>query len=120
MHLHIDQHRDYVEFSGGEPQIVANGGFSGLFPASSIMAYEFALFNSLPGTILLCDLQFTRDGQGFCESEIALQNTTNVDDIDPKGQKTYNVNGQEIQGWFGLDYDAVYVFNNVTCRSWRV
>jgi len=109
--------KKWMTLSGGEPQIVANGGFSGLFPASSIIAYEFALFNSLPGTILLCDLQFTRDGQGFCESEIALQNTTNVDDIDPKGQKTYNVNGQEIHGWFGLDYDAVYVLNNVTLNQ---
>jgi len=109
--------KQWMTLSGGVPQIVANGGFSGLFPASSITAYEFASLNSLPGTILLCDLQFTRDGQGFCESEIALQNTTNVDDIDPEGLKTYNVNGQEIRGWFGLDYDAVYVFNNVTLNQ---
>ncbi|KAL2534808.1 Glycerophosphodiester phosphodiesterase GDPDL7 [Abeliophyllum distichum] len=109
--------KKWMTLSGGEPQIVANGGFSGLFPASSIIAYDFAASNSLPGTILLCDLQFTRDGQGFCESALALQNTTNVDDIDPKGQKTYNVNGQEIHGWFGLDYDAVYLFNNVTLNQ---
>lgn len=108
-------------FAGGQPEVVAHGGYSGFFPFSSQPAYDFALDSSIPGTILYCNLHFTKDNDGFCVAQINLQNATNIDEFDPKGAKTYNVNGQEIHGWFGLDYPANIIFENVTCKSrWQL
>ncbi|KAI3443993.1 hypothetical protein Pfo_000658 [Paulownia fortunei] len=100
-----------------QPEVVAYGGYSGFFPDSSQPAYDFALDSSIPGTILYCNLHFTKDNDGFCVAQINLQNATNIEDLYPKGGKTYNVNGQEIHGWFGLDYPANIIFENVTLRQ---
>lgn len=32
----------------------------------------------------------------------------------PKDQKTYNVNGKDIRGWFALDFTADQLLNNVS------
>ncbi|KZV27409.1 putative glycerophosphoryl diester phosphodiesterase 2 [Dorcoceras hygrometricum] len=109
--------RKWITLSGNQPEIVANGGYSGFFPDSSLEAYSFAGDSSIPGTILYCNLHFTKDNDGFCASEINLMNTTNIQDVDPKGEKVYNINGQEIRGWFGLDYPADVIFQKVGLRQ---
>ncbi|XP_073132174.1 glycerophosphodiester phosphodiesterase GDPDL6-like [Henckelia pumila] len=109
--------RKWMTLNGNQPEVVANGGYSGFFPDSSLEAYSFAGESSIPGTILYCNLHFTKDNDGFCVSEINLMNTTNIQDVDPKGEKVYNINGQEIHGWFGLDYPAEVIFQKVGLRQ---
>lgn len=96
---------------------MARGGFSGLFPESSISANDLAIGTSSPGFTMLCNLQMTKDGVGLCLSDIILDNATTISSVFPKAQKTYKVNGQDLKGWFVLDYDADTIFNNVTCMS---
>ncbi|GFP81712.1 glycerophosphodiester phosphodiesterase gdpdl7 [Phtheirospermum japonicum] len=103
--------------AGGQPEVVAHGGYSGLFPDSSQSAYYFALDSGILGTILYCNLHFTKDNVGFCLAQINLQNATNIEEFDPKGAKTYNINGQQVHGYFGLDYPANIIFENVTLRQ---
>ncbi|KAL3643240.1 hypothetical protein CASFOL_014055 [Castilleja foliolosa] len=109
--------RKWMTLNGGQPEVVAHGGYSGFFPDSSQPAYDFALDTGILGTILYCNLQFTNDNVGFCLAQINLQNATNIDEFDPKGAKTYNINGQQVHGYFGLDYPADIIFNNVTLRQ---
>ncbi|CAH2070823.1 unnamed protein product [Thlaspi arvense] len=45
--------------SGETPLVIARGGFSGLFPDSSLDAYNFAKLTSVPGYVLWCDVQLT-------------------------------------------------------------
>lgn len=99
---------------GNLPEVVARGGYSGFFPDSSQSAYDLALDTSITGTILFCNLHFTKDNDGFCVSQINLQNATTIEDFDPKGAKKYDINGQEISGYFGLDYPANIIFENIT------
>ncbi|XP_047326201.1 glycerophosphodiester phosphodiesterase GDPDL7-like [Impatiens glandulifera] len=96
--------------TGGQPSIIARGGYSGLFPDSSSSAFQFATSTSLPSVILLCDLQFTKDAQGICLSSLQLDNATTIQDAYPNSRKTYNVNGQQTTGWFALDFtfDQLY------------
>ncbi|KAG8372602.1 hypothetical protein BUALT_Bualt12G0083700 [Buddleja alternifolia] len=109
--------KKWMTLQGGQPDVVAQGGYSGFFPDSSLAAYDFALDTSIPGTILYCNLHFTKDNVGFCVAQINLQNATNIEEIDPKGQKMYNIYGREIRGWFGLDYPANLIFEKVTLRQ---
>lgn len=102
---------------GNLPEVVARGGYSGFFPDSSQSAYDLALDTSITGTIIFCNLHFTKDNDGFCVSQINLQNATNIEEFDPKGAKKYNINGQEINGYFGLDYPANVIFENITRTS---
>jgi len=96
---------------------VARGGFSGLFPESSISANDLAIGTSSPGFTMLCNLQMTKDGVGLCLSDIRLDNATTISSVFPKAQKTYKVNGQDLKGWFVIDYDADTIFNKVTRMS---
>ena len=104
-------------FSGKEPAVVARGGFSGLFPESSATANDLAISSSSPDLTMLCNLQLTKDGAGFCLSDIRLDNSTTISTFFPKGQKTYKVYGQNLKGWFALDYSADTIFSNVSRMS---
>ncbi|CAK9168825.1 unnamed protein product [Ilex paraguariensis] len=106
--------KKWLTLKGDEPVVIARGGYSGLFPDSSEYAYRVAKDNSLPGTILFCDLQLTKDSVGICQTELRLDNSTTIRDVFPKGQKTYNVNGQDMSSWFALDYTSDQLFTNVT------
>lgn len=97
--------------------MIARGGFSGLFPESSSFANQMAKTLSLPDMVLFCNLQLTKDGIGICLSDIKLDNSTNIAMVYPKGQKTYNVNGNQVHGWFSVDYTIDQLFNNVSCQS---
>ncbi|KAL0340435.1 UNVERIFIED_CONTAM: Glycerophosphodiester phosphodiesterase GDPDL7 [Sesamum radiatum] len=109
--------RKWMTLHGGQPEVIASGGYSGFYPHSCLAAYDLATDSSIPGTILYCNLHFSKDSDGFCVSNINLQNTTNIDGLDPKGAKTYNINGQDVTGWFGLDYTADFILRNVTLRQ---
>ncbi|XP_061990534.1 glycerophosphodiester phosphodiesterase GDPDL7-like isoform X1 [Rosa rugosa] len=96
----------WLTLNGKEPLIVARGGLSGLFPESSNYANSMAKSLSLIGTALYCNLQLTKDSVGICLSNILLDNTTTISRVHPNGDKTYNVNGKEVHGWFALDFTA--------------
>ena len=102
---------------GAEPLVVARGGASGMFPESSNLAYQYALATSLPSVAIFCDLQLTKDEIGICQSSLKLENETDIKLKIPDGEKTYDVNGEEIHGWFALDYPVQQLILNVTCKS---
>lgn len=107
----------FICLSGQQPAVVARGGFSGLFPESSAPANDMAISTSSPGLTMLCNLQMTKDGVGLCLSDIRLDNATTISTIFPKAQKSYKVNGQELKGWFVLDYSSDTIFSNVSRMS---
>lgn len=101
-------------FPGLQPIVVARGGFSGLFPESSEFANKMAIGTSLPEMILYCNLQLTKDGVGICQSDIRLDNSTDIASIYPNKESTYKVNGEEIKGYFAIDFMANDLLSNVS------
>lgn len=97
--------------------VVARGGFSGIAPESSFPAYSMAQQTSLAGTILLCDLQFSKDAQGFCQYSLNLQNSTTITTAFPDLKpRTYNINGKNVEGFYGVDFLADDLLKNVFCK----
>lgn len=115
----IIMHLLNFSFTGAEPVVVARGGFTGLAPDSSSGAFLIAQQSSLSSTIMLCDIQFTKDGEGFCLQDINLANSTTIQDVFPKQQKVYNIDGRSVQGWFGFDFNSKQLFENVNCKYSR-
>ncbi|XP_047938373.1 glycerophosphodiester phosphodiesterase GDPDL6-like [Salvia hispanica] len=113
----VEKQKKFMTLSGGEPEVVALGGYSGFFPSSTLSAYDFSLDISMPGTIQYCNVHFSKDNVGYCVAQINLMNTTNIEEFDLKGLKTYKIYGQEVHGYFGLDYPANVLFENVTTRQ---
>ncbi|PAN06758.1 hypothetical protein PAHAL_1G286500 [Panicum hallii] len=97
--------------SGKAPTIVAKGGFSGLFPDSSVLAYQFVEMASSPDTAISCDVWLTKDGTGICLPNINMDNCTTISDQFPQGKKTYNVNGVSTAGWFSVDFTSTDLQN---------
>ncbi|KAK1394526.1 Glycerophosphodiester phosphodiesterase [Heracleum sosnowskyi] len=54
---------------------------------------------------MYCDLQLTRDNLGVCVSNVNIDFSTTAAMAYPKGEKTFNVNGQDLRGWYALDYN---------------
>ncbi|XP_030546737.1 glycerophosphodiester phosphodiesterase GDPDL6-like [Rhodamnia argentea] len=106
--------KKWLTLNGNEPLVIARGGFSGLFPDSSEFAVDMAMTSSMGDVVLYCDLQLTKDGLGVCQPDVRLDNTTNIAMVYPQGEKTYKVNGQDLKGWFTVDYTSDELFNNVT------
>ncbi|KAL1534077.1 glycerophosphodiester phosphodiesterase GDPDL6-like isoform X1 [Salvia divinorum] len=113
----VEKQKKFMTLSGGQPEVVALGGYSGFFPSSTLSAYDFALDISMPGTIQYCNVHFSKDNVGYCVAQINLMNTTSIEEFDPKGIKMYNIYGQEVHGYFGLDYPAKVLYENVTTRQ---
>lgn len=107
----------YCCATGLPPVVIARGGFSGLFPDSSQFSYQFALSSSLPDVVLYCDLQLSSDGMGFCKTGLTLENSTLIAEVFPKRDKTYKVNGEDVHGWFSLDFTSEELYQNVTCKQ---
>ncbi|CAN6987695.1 unnamed protein product [Brassica rapa subsp. trilocularis] len=104
--VQIDAQRPKTQWktlSGFSPRVIARGGFSGLFPDSSLDAYNFAMQTSVLDAVLWCDLQLTKDGAGICFPDLTMSNASNVESVYPKGQSTYPVNGVPTPGWFTID-----------------
>ncbi|KAK1404995.1 Glycerophosphodiester phosphodiesterase [Heracleum sosnowskyi] len=89
---------------GDAPLVIAHGGFSGLFPGSSSLAYALALQTGLPNTILWCDVQLTSDGFGVCLPDLLLNNGSNTGDVFANKNRTYLVNGISTTGYFSVDF----------------
>ncbi|CAN6479083.1 unnamed protein product [Victoria cruziana] len=106
--------RAWKTLTGSRPVVVARGGFSGLLPDSSLLAYQLGQMLSSPDGISWCNVQLAKDGVGLCVRDLNLANTTNITDIIPSGQKTYEVNGVSLTGWFTVDYDSSFLTNNVS------
>ncbi|KAJ0045487.1 hypothetical protein Pint_03999 [Pistacia integerrima] len=108
--------------SGKPPLVVARGGFSGLFPDSSLLAYNLAVATSVSDVILWCDLQLTKDAAGICFPDIKLNNASNIDTVYKNRQKTYLVNGVPVGGWFPIDFtlndlSSVFLTQGVFSRT---
>lgn len=84
--------------------MIAQGGFSGLFPSSTLSAYQLAQITGLAGIVLWCDVRLTKDGVGICSASLKLENTTNIQTIFPRGEKSYLVNGVPTKGFFPIDF----------------
>lgn len=98
--------------SGNEPLVIARGGFSGLFPEGS----EEAIGMSKDISTFLCNLQLTKDAGAYCVTGINLDNSTTIALFDPK-EKTYNINGRDVQGHFSLDYTSAQIDQNVSMNQ---
>lgn len=109
-----DPVQKWQTLSGAPPLVIARGGYSGLFPDSSHIGYQFALENSLPEAVLYCDLLLSSDNVGFCHSCLALDNSTLIAEVFPKNGKTYKVNGEDWHGWFSIDFTSNQLMHNVT------
>lgn len=95
---------NFFFLAGSAPLVVARGGFSGLFPDSSLYAYKLALLTSLTNVISWCDVQLTKDANGICLPDIKLENATDIADIYQNRSTNYLVNGVPTQGYFSVDY----------------
>lgn len=91
--------------------VIARGGFSGIFPDSSLPAYTLALNTSGPNVILWCDVQLTKDEAGICFPELKLDNATGISITYPGKAKDYSVNGVPTRGWFSVDYNLNQLHN---------
>jgi glycerophosphoryl diester phosphodiesterase len=91
--------------AGLPPVVIARGGFSGIFPDSSLASYSLALKASSPNITLWCDVQLTKDGVGICFPDIKLDNATDISIVYPGKAKDYSVNKVPTRGWFSLDFN---------------
>ena len=96
--------------------VIARGGFSGLFPDSSLNAYQFASAVSVPDLVLWCDVQLTKDAVGICFPSLDLQNSSVIKQAFPNASNTYAVNGVSTQGYFSIDF-TFQDLSNVPCKS---
>lgn len=90
---------------GSPPVVIARGGFSGIFPDSSLASYNLALKASSPNITLWCDLQLTKDGVGICFPDVKLDNATDISVVYPGKAKDYSVNMVPTRGWFSFDFN---------------
>lgn len=90
--------------AGKAPLVVARGGFSGVFPDSSLNAYFVAVQTGLQDLVVWCDVQLTKDGRGICFPDIRLENASFIELVYPKRRNTYVVNGVSTQAWFSFDF----------------
>ncbi|CAN1781920.1 Glycerophosphodiester phosphodiesterase GDPDL7 [Linum perenne] len=99
----------WLTLSGKHPIVVARGGFSGLYPESSMFANSIAKTN--PELVLLCNLQLTKDSIGICRPDVEIGNSTNIETIFPNKTKSYNVDGKNVTGYFSIDYTILQLTN---------
>lgn len=102
--------------AGGPPIVIANGGYSGIFPDSSQYAYSFAMEMSLPDAAMYCNVQLTRDNLGVCAPTLNIALSTTAAMAYPKGEKTFNVDGQDTRGWYSMDYNLEDLKNTTFCK----
>ncbi|KAG7650818.1 Glycerophosphodiester phosphodiesterase domain [Arabidopsis thaliana x Arabidopsis arenosa] len=123
--VQIDAQRStsrWQTLNGDAPLVIARGGFSGLFPDSSIAAYQLATLTSVADVLLWCDVQLTKDGLGICFPDLNLANASTIDLVYPNRQKSYPVNGVTTKGWFPIDFSLtelqkVSLIRGISSRS---
>ncbi|KAG2682454.1 hypothetical protein I3760_11G192500 [Carya illinoinensis] len=112
--LHEPSQTDrWPTLTGKPPLVIARGGFSGLFPDSSQIAFGLARQVSLPNVHLWCDVQLTKDGFGICAQGVKLENDTNIATIYKNSSRVYEVNKVPTRGWFSVDFTYEELANNV-------
>ncbi|CAI8587024.1 unnamed protein product [Vicia faba] len=67
-------------------------------------------------SIFLCNVQFTKDAGAFCVTGVKLDNAKTITTFDPN-EKTYNINGKDVQGHFMVDYTAAQIDHNVSMNQ---
>ncbi|KAI3810245.1 hypothetical protein L1987_19856 [Smallanthus sonchifolius] len=117
-----DKTSSWLTLTGERPFVVANGGFSGLFPGSSLNAYKITLMTSVPDVILWCDVQLTKDNVGICFPNLNLENSSTIAVTFANGENTYNVNGVAVKGYFPVDFtladlDKVFLTQGIFSRT---
>ncbi|XAR67402.1 Glycerophosphodiester phosphodiesterase [Bertholletia excelsa] len=100
--------------SGNPPLVIAHGGFSGIFPHSSLFAYQLAQAVSLSNVILWCDVQLTKDGAGICFPNLNLNNASDVATKYKDKENTYLVDGVSMRGFFSADFNLRDLEKNVS------
>ncbi|KAL7584486.1 glycerophosphodiester phosphodiesterase GDPDL3 [Lactuca sativa] len=109
--------------NGERPLVIARGGFSGVFPDSSVDAYEMAKMLSVPDVIFWCDVQLTRDAAGICFPDLDLNNASTISQVFGNRSQTYPVNGVPTTGWFPVDFSLddlqknVFLTQNILSRT---
>lgn len=103
----------FILHAGNAPLVIARGGFSGLFPEGT----QEAIGLSQDISIFLCNLQLTRDAGAFCVTGLTLDNATTIALFDPK-EKTYNIDGRDVQGHFSVDYTGAQIDQNISSKSY--
>lgn len=115
-----ERNKNFSSFAGNAPIVIAKGGFSGLFPDSSLTAYSVALLTSLTDVVMWCDVQLMKDGSGICVPDVFLDNCTDITMKFKDSQKTYLVNSVPVKGYFSVDY-SLEDLSNVSCKlSWWI
>lgn len=66
---------------------------------------------------MYCNVQLTKDNLGVCMTDILIDLSTTAAMAYPKGDKTYNVNGRDLHGWFAMDYMLDDLKNTTFCKS---
>ncbi|KAI4366178.1 hypothetical protein MLD38_022092 [Melastoma candidum] len=94
----------WLTLSGNAPVVVARGGFSGILPDSSSLAYQVASVTSASDVVFWCDIQLTKDGVGICAPDVNLDNSTNIANVYKDRRNSYVINGVSTQGWFSIDF----------------
>lgn len=94
--------------------MIARGGFSGIFPDSSVAAYKLALNKSASNVVVWCDLQLTKDEVGICFPDLKLDNATDISLVYSNRARVYPVNGVPTRGWFSVDYNFTELFSRVS------
>ncbi|RID45583.1 hypothetical protein BRARA_I02306 [Brassica rapa] len=115
--------------TGEAPLVIARGGFSGLFPDSSVTAYSFVSATSVPDAVLWCDVQLTKDGVGICFPDVTMSKDSNIELI--RGilsrSPAFNDNRNVISTveniatqfkpagfWLNVQHDAFYAQHNLS------
>ena len=70
---------------------------------------------SVPGAVLWCDVQLTKDDFGICYPDLKLNNHSTIESVYPKRRKSYLVNGVPTNGWFTIDF-SLRDLKNVSCK----
>ncbi|KAF7815951.1 glycerophosphodiester phosphodiesterase GDPDL3-like [Senna tora] len=102
---------------GSPPLVIARGGFSGIFPDSSIDAYKLAVNTSVPNVVVWCDLQLTKDEAGICFPEVKLSNATDIYNVYPERTRDYLINGVPTRGLFTIDFNLTELSTGVYSRT---
>lgn len=73
------------------------------------------MLTSLPGVILWCDVQLTKDGFGICAPDVKLDNCTSINTMFDGRETTYFVDGVPTKGYFSVDF-TLKELSNVFCK----
>ncbi|KAI4374802.1 hypothetical protein MLD38_012753 [Melastoma candidum] len=122
----------WLTLSGNAPVVVARGGFSGIFPDSSSLAYQVIALTSTSDVIFWCDIQLTKDGVGWFSIDFTTSDLANVSLIRGILSRTNKFDGdalsiitvQDLTAnysppglWLNVQHDAFFTQHKLSMRS---